>query len=66
LSLRATAAVRVPLAPGLKVTLMAQLAPAATLEPQLLDWAKSAALAPETAMLVRLKSALPELVRVIT
>jgi hypothetical protein len=60
-----TAAVRVPLAAGLKVTLIAQLAPAATLEPQLLDWVKSPALAPDTAMLLTLKSALPELVRVI-
>jgi hypothetical protein len=60
-----TAAARVPLAPGLKVTLIAQLAPAVTLEPQLLDWAKSPALAPETAMLVMFKSAVPELVSVI-
>ena len=65
LSVTMTAAVRVPCAAGLKVTLMVQLAPAATLDPQLLVWAKSLALVPETAMLVTLKSALPELVRVI-
>ena len=65
LSVRVTAAVRVPAAVGLKVTLIVQLAPAATLDPQLLVCAKSLALAPETAMLVMLKAALPELVRVI-
>ena len=65
LSVRVTAAVRVPVAAGLKVTLIAQLAAAARLEPQLLVWVKSPALAPETAMLVMLKAALPELVRVI-
>ena len=48
LSVRVTAAVRVPAAVGLKVTLIVQLAPAATLAPQLLVWAKSLALAPET------------------
>jgi hypothetical protein len=47
------------------VTLIVQLAPAATLDPQLLVWAKSLALVPETAMLLTLKSALPELVRLI-
>ena len=56
-------AARLPLAEGVKVTLMVQLAPAATLDPQLLVWAKSSALAPETAMLVMLKATLPELVR---
>ena len=65
LSVRVTAAVRVPAAVGLKVTLIVQLAPAATLDPQLLLSAKSLALAPETAMLVTLRAALPELVRVI-
>ena len=44
--------------------LIVQLAPAATLEPQVLVWAKSLALAPESATLVMLKAALPELVRV--
>jgi hypothetical protein len=58
------AAVRVPFAVGVKVTLIVHLAPAATLDPQLFVWAKSLALAPETAMFVMLKAALPELVRV--
>ena len=65
LSARVMAAVRVPLAVGVKVTLIVQLTPAATLEPQLLVCAKSLALAPETAMLVTLKDVLPEFVRVI-
>src|SRR5664279_6150895 len=43
---------------------MVQLEAAATLDPQLFVWAKSLALAPETAMPVKLKTALPELVRV--
>jgi hypothetical protein len=43
---------------------MVQLAPAATLDPQLLVWAKSLALAPETATLVMLKATLPELLSV--
>ena len=64
LSVMARAAVRLPLAAGLKVTLMVQLEPAARLDPQLLDWAKSLALAPKTAMLEMLKAELPELVRV--
>jgi hypothetical protein len=57
--------VRFPVAAGLKLTLIVQLAPAATLDPQLLVWAKSLALAPEIAMLLTLKAALPELVKVI-
>ena len=64
LSVRVTAAVRDPLAAGVKVTLIVQLAPAATLAPQLLDWAKSLALVPVTARLVRVKAALPVLLRV--
>ena len=63
LSVRARAAARLPAAEGVKVTLTVQLEPAATLDPQLLVWAKSPALVPETAMLVTLKAALPELVR---
>jgi hypothetical protein len=55
---------RLPLADGVKVTLIAQLPPAATVVPQLLDWVKSLAFEPESAMLVTLKAALPELVRV--
>ena len=64
LSVKAIFAARLPLTEGLNVTLMVQLAPAATLDPQLLVWAKSLALVPETAMLVTLKAELPELVRV--
>ena len=58
-------AVLVPVAAALKVTLIAQLTPAAKLDPQSLVWAKSVALAPATVMLVTLNAALPELVRVI-
>ena len=50
---------------GLKVTLIVQLAPAATLDPQLLVSGKSLALAPDTVTLVMLRAVLPELVRVI-
>ena len=64
MSVKAIFAARLPLTEGLNVTLMVQLAPAATLDPQLLVWAKSLALVPETAMLVTLKAELPELVRV--
>ena len=60
-----TAADRDPAAAGLKVTLMEQLAPAATLEPQLLLCEKSLALTPENATAVRFNAALPVLVRVI-
>jgi hypothetical protein len=65
LSVTETEAVRVPLAEGVKVTLIVQLVPAATELPQVLVWAKSLALAPVSAMLVILNAALPELVRVI-
>jgi hypothetical protein len=51
----ATAPVLVPPAVGLKVTLRVQLAPAATLEPQVLVWEKS----PLAVMLVMLRAALP-------
>lgn len=64
MSVMARVAARLLLADGVKVTLMVQLAPAATEVPQLLVWAKSPALVPETAMLLTLKAALPELVRV--
>ena len=60
----ARAAERLPLAEGLKVMLMVQLAPAATLDPQLLVWAKSLAFAPKTAMLEIFKAEVPELLRV--
>ena len=51
--------VRFPPAVGLNVTAMAQFAPAATLDPQVLVSAKSPALAPEIAMLVTLSAAFP-------
>jgi hypothetical protein len=60
LSVMVTAPVLVPVAVGLKVTLRVQLAPAATLEPQVLVWEKS----PLTVMLVMLRVALPVLLRV--
>jgi hypothetical protein len=49
-----------PVAVGLKVTLRVQLAPAATLEPQVLVWEKS----PLTVTLVTLRAALPVLLSV--
>jgi hypothetical protein len=55
---------RAPLADGVKVTLIVQLALAASVDPQVVVFAKSPALAPESAMLVMFKAALPELVRV--
>ena len=57
-------AVRLPLAAGVKVTLIVQLALAATELPQVLVWAKSLALAPVSARLEMLKAALPVLFRV--
>ena len=64
LSVMARAAARLPLAEGVKVTLVVQLAPAASELPQLLVWEKSLAFEPNTATLVMLNAALPELVRV--
>jgi hypothetical protein len=64
LSVRARAAVRVPLAAAVKVTLMVQLAPAATELPQLLVCAKSPGLVPASAMLVMLNAELPVLFNV--
>jgi hypothetical protein len=61
---RVTEAVRDPIAVGWKITLIAQLAPAATMDPQLLVCAKSLGFVPASAMLEMLKSALPALVRV--
>jgi hypothetical protein len=55
LSVMVTAPVLVPAAVGLKVTLRVQLAPAATLEPQVLVWEKS----PLTVKLVMRRVALP-------
>jgi hypothetical protein len=55
-----TTPVLVPPAVGLKVTLMLQLAVAATLLPQVSVWEKS----PLAVMLVRLRAVLPVLLRV--
>ena len=60
LSVMVTAPVRVPVDVGLKVTLMAQLALAATLDLQVFVWEKS----PPAATLVMLRVALPVLLRV--
>ena len=60
LSLTVRVAVRVPVAVGVNVTLIVQLPPAATLEPQLLVCAKSPLLVPVMAMLVIDSAALPE------
>jgi len=62
--LRVRAALKDPEAAGVKVTLMAQLAPAATLAPQLLLCAKSLGFAPVSARPLMLKAALPALVNV--
>jgi hypothetical protein len=60
LSAMATEADRLPVAEGVKVTEMIQLAPAATLSPQVFVWLKSAALVPAIATLVMDSAALPE------
>jgi len=65
LSATLTVAVRIPPAVGLKVTLMVQWAPTATLAPQLWVRAKLVELAPDTVMPVTFKVALPVLARVI-
>ena len=57
-------AVRDPIAVGANVTLRLQLAPAATLAPQVLVWAKSPEFAPATVMFDMLKVTLPVLVSV--
>ena len=64
LSAMLSAAVRAPLAAGVNITVILQLAPAPTELPQVLAWVKSLALAPVTARLVTLKPALPVLVSV--
>src|SRR5207302_1122473 len=64
LSVMVMAAVRLPAAPGVKLTLMVQLAPAATEVPQVSVWAKSPVLVPVTAMLETLSAPAPLLVRV--
>ena len=55
---------RLPVLVGVKVTLIVQLEPAATLDPQLLVCAKSPALLPPTVTLVIVRGAAPELVSV--
>jgi hypothetical protein len=64
LSLRVRAAVKDAALAGVKVTLMLQLPPAATLPPQLLLCAKSLGLVPASARLLMLKAALPVLLKV--
>jgi hypothetical protein len=64
LSAMLTEAVRVPLAVGEKITVTAQLPPAAREEPQVLLCEKSPAFAPVTEMLVMLNEMLPLLLRV--
>jgi hypothetical protein len=64
LSVILSEAARLPLAVGVKVTLIVQLAAAATELPQVLVWAKSLALAPVIARLVMLKAAVPVLLKV--
>ena len=60
LSVMATEPDRLPAADGLKITETVQLAPAATLTPQVLVWLKSAAFVPVIATLVMDSAALPE------
>ena|SRR5438093_1459107 len=60
LSIMFSAPARDPMAEGVNVTLIPQLAPIARLVPQLFVWAKS----PLAAMLETVSGALPELVRV--
>jgi hypothetical protein len=64
LSVILSEAARLPLAVGVKVTLIVQFAAAVTELPQVLVWAKSLALAPVIARLVMLKAAVPVLLRV--
>ena len=64
LSVTVNAALRVPVAVGVNVTLMVQLAPAATLEPQVFVWAKSPPLAPAIPMPLIVNGALPVFVSV--
>jgi hypothetical protein len=66
LSARLTPALSALVWLGVKVTLIVHLAPTATLEPQVLVWAKSALLAPMIVKLVKLKAATPVLVSVTT
>src|SRR5437588_623000 len=67
LSVMLTLALRVPVAVGVKVTLMVQEAPAATvlgLMGQVLVWAKSPALVPVKPIVLMVRAALPLFLRV--
>ena len=64
LSLTLSAAMRVPDAVGLNLTLMLQLAPAANELPQVWVWAKFPALVPVIAMLLMVKLVVPVFLRV--
>ena len=64
LSLTVKAAVRRPLAVGLNVTLMLQLAPAANELPHVWVWPKSPGLVPVMAIPVMLRLFVPTLVKV--
>ena len=67
LSVMETVALRLPLVVGVKVTLMVQFDPAASvLDPvgQVVVWAKSPALVPARLMLLMVRAALPLLVSV--
>ncbi len=64
LSVTANVALRVPVAAGVKVTLMVQLEFAASETPQLLVWAKLVVFGPLMAMLLMLNATLCELVSV--
>jgi len=64
LSVTVTAAVLAPDAVGLNVTLIVQLAPAATDAPHVLLWEKSPLLVPVTAVLLMVTAELVLLVRV--
>ncbi len=66
MSATATAALLVPLAVGVKVTLIVQLEPAATLAPQLFVSAKSPLLVPVSEMPEIVTLVLPVLLRVAT
>ena len=58
------AAVRVPVALGVNVTLIVQVPPAVTVAPHVVVWAKSLAFAPPRAMLLMFNVAVPLLVSV--
>ena len=64
LSVTESVAVRFPVADGVNVTVIEQLAPAATLVPQVLVSAKSAAFVPVKEMPVMLTATLPLLLNV--